>query len=345
MRVADKMNSSQVVYNLNKNRNLLAKYQNQAAVQKSITKPSDDPIGSAKILQTRTDIAGLDQYERNVLEVKSFVEFSEQSLSEASELVIRAKELAIQQANDASAGPETRKMVATEIAHIRDQMVNIANRRFGDRYLFGGYKTLKAPFDLRGNYYGDDAEIEVPIDKNSKMIMNIPGSAVFLGKRINDPIESTREVSESLKEDPPVPDPLMRDPAAYPSALITDPTVNQAGYWGPDSVNLFDSMRVLEIGLRTDDITAIQNSLDFLDESLTQVNMARADLGSRLSVLETGLATIQKLNVDSQVLESEIEDVDMFELVNNLSKVQNQLDASLATSGKLIQSTLLDFLR
>ena len=152
-------------------------------------------------------------------------------------------------------------------------------------------------------------------------------------------------VSENLKEDPPVPDPPMRDPAAYPSVVIADPVVNQAGYWGPRSVNLFETMRILEVGLRTDDMTVIQNSLDYLDDSMSQLNLARADLGSRLSVLNTGLETIQKLNVDSQAMESEIEDVDMFELVNNLNRTQNQLDASLATSAKLIQSTLLDFLR
>ncbi|NQZ18827.1 MAG: hypothetical protein HRT44_06165 [Bdellovibrionales bacterium] len=31
--------------------------------------------------------------------------------------------------------------------------------------------------------------------------------------------------------------------------------------------------------------------------------------------------------------------------MNNLNKTQNQLEASLATSGKLIQNSLLDFLR
>jgi len=347
MRVADKMNTTQVVHNLNKNRNELAKFQNQAALQKRITKPSDDPIGAARILESRSDIAGLDQYEKNVLSTKGFIEFSEQSLGEMSELIIRAKELAIQQANDASAGKDTRKMVAMEIRQIFEQMVNIGNRRFGDRYLFGGYKTTKAPFDLKGNYYGDDSEIEIPIDKDAKMKMNIPGSVVFLGKRINDPIASTRVTSDNLKEDPP-PQPSdvpMRDPASFPNSLIADPSVNQAGYWGPNSVNLFETMNSLEIGLRANDVTVVQNSLDYLDDGMNQLSLARASLGSRISVLNTGLDTIQKLQVDAKVMESNIEDVDMFELVSNLNRTQNQLDASLATSAKMVQSSLLDFLR
>jgi flagellar hook-associated protein 3 FlgL len=350
MRVADKMNHAQVVGNLQKNRSDLAKFQNQAALQKRITKPSDDPLGAARILEARTEMQGFNQFEKNIVSTKGFVEFSETSLGEVGELLIRAKELAVQQASDGAAGPETRKMVAMEMKQIFGQLVNIGNRKMGDRYLFGGYKTTKAPFDMQGNYYGDDAEIEIPIDKDAKMVMNIPGSRVFLGKRINDPLTTTKEIDPSLKEDnsPVTPPPELRGPASeddLAAALVDDPTINDEGYWGPRSVNIFSTVRALEIGLQTNDKAVIQNSLDFLDDALSQINLARAELGSRVSVLNTGLDTIQKLQVDSKILESNIEDVDMYELVNNLNKTQNQLEASMQTSGKMIQNSLLNFLR
>lgn len=350
MRVADKMNHAQVVGNLQKNRYELSKFQNQAALQKRITKPSDDPLGAARIMESRTEMKGFEQFEKNIISAKAFAEFSETSLGEVGELMIRAKELAIQQASDGAAGPETRKMVAKEIKQIFGQLVNIGNRKIGDRYLFGGYKTTKAPFDLQGNYYGDDSEIEIPIDKDAKVIMNIPGSKVFLGKNINDPVGSTIELDPSLREDEtevtPPPKEMMRGPAStLDDTILADPTINNRGYWGPQSVNLFATVEALEVGLKTNDKMVIQNTLDFLDDALSQINQARAELGSRISVLNTGLDTIQKLQVDSKVLESEIEDVDMYELVNNLNRTQNQLEASMATSGKMIQNSLLDFLR
>ena len=348
MRVADKMNHSQVVGNLQKNRSELSKFQNQAALQKRITKPSDDPLGAARILEARTELQGFEQFEKNIISTKAFIEFSEQSLGEMGELLIRAKELAVQQASDGASGPETRKMVAMEMKQIHGQLVNIGNRKMGDRYLFGGYKTTKAPFDMQGNYYGDDSEIEIPIDKDAKMVMNIPGSKVFLGKNINDPIGTTKEIDPSLREDnsPVTPPPPLRGPAqSLEDAIVSDPSINNKGYWGPKSVNIFSTVEALEIGLKTNDKSVIQNSLDFLDDALSQVNLSRAELGSRISVLNTGLDTIQKLQVDSKIHESEIEDVDMYELVNNLNRTQNQLEASMATSGKMIQNSLLDFLR
>jgi len=104
-------------------------------------------------------------------------------------------------------------------------------------------------------------------------------------------------------------------------------------------------LKDLEISLNANDQYGVQQSLDTLDSALSQVTMARGELGSRIASLNTGLETLQKLSIDKRMVQSEIEDVDMYDLVNNLSKTQNQLEASLTTSGKLMQTSLLDFLK
>lgn len=349
MRVADKMNFNQSMKSINKNRHDQLVYQNQAATQKRVNKPSDDPIGASRILEARTQLAGLKQYQRNLLSAKEFVEYSEQSLGQMTDLLIRAKELAIQQSSDGASGPDTRRMVAMEIDQIYEQTVNIANRRFGDRYLFGGYKTEQTPFDMTGEYFGDDAEIEVEIENESYLPMNIPGSVVFLGKKLNQPIATERQLPLPTEEEGPQAV-EMRGPASAETSVASTRN-NQAllntedGHWGPQSVNIFEALKDLTISLKANDKRGVQDSLDPLNDSLDQINLARAELGSRSSSLRTGLETLQKLEVDKKIVQAEIHDVDMYELVNNLNRTQVQLEASLATSGKLMQSTLLDFLR
>lgn len=341
MRVADKMNYNQSLNAINKNRQEMMVYQNQAASQKRINKPSDDPLGSARILEKKTEMQGFDQYKRNILSAKEFVEYSEQSLSQASELLIRAKELAIDQADDSANGAESRRIVAGEVRQIYEQMVNIANRRFGDRFLFGGYKSMTTPFDMTGTYFGDDAEVEVQIEKDAYITTNLPGSVVFMGKKLHQPLP----VQETIQDDKTKAElrgPSSQDPLAPSSQTITS---SSQGAWGPQSVNVFETLRDLEVGLRANDKSVVQNSLEYLDSAISQVNMARGELGSRISSLNTGLETLQKLHVDSKVIQSEIEDVDMYDLVNNLTKTQTQLEASLSTSGKMLKTTLLDFLR
>jgi flagellar hook-associated protein 3 FlgL len=349
MRVADKMNYNNAVHNMNKNRTELLEFQNQAATQKRINKPSDDPLGAARILKSRTEMVGYEQYKRNILSAKEFIEFSEQSLGQLSDLLIRAKELALDQADDAANGPDSRRIVAAEIKQIYEQVVNIANQRFGDRHVFSGYKSMATPFDMTGTYFGDDAEVEVQIDKGSFVKMNIPGSVVFLGRKLDQAVPP----DEILKDDKTTVE--VRNPASVESSMAAQQGPQQPGSqtlvsksqgaWGNRSTNVFETLRDLEVGLNANDKRIVQASLEELDNAFNQINMARGELGSRISSLNTGLETLQKRTVDGKVVQSEIEDVDMYELVNNLSRTQNQLEASLTTSGKMMQTSLLDFLR
>jgi len=349
MRVSDKMNYNQSMAAINKNRTDLMTYQNQAATQKRINKPSDDPLGAARILTSKTEIQGFEQYKRNILSAKESVEVSEQSLSQASELLIRAKELAIDQADDAANGPESRRITAAEVKQIYEQMVNVANRRYGDHYLFAGHKTLNAPFDMTGTYFGDDSEVQVEIEKNSYMNTNIPGSTVFLGRKIADDIPPAKVFKDgNTKVEARAPDSVETSLAAQgPSQIQNRQTIanSRQGAWGDHSVNIFETLKDLEVGLRANDKSVVQNSLETLDSAISQINRARGELGSRISALNTGLETLQKLGIDERVKQSEIEDVDMYDLVNNLSKTQTQLEASLATSGKMMKTTLLDFIK
>ena len=161
MRIADKMNYEQVKTNVGKNRTEMAHLQNQAATQKRVTKPSDDPVAAARVLASRVELAGTKQYLKNLDFARSFLEYTDQSLAELTEQLVRAKELALGQANDASANELSRDVVATEIEQIYNQIVQIGNRQHGDRYVFGGFKTTQSPFSYEGKYKGDTGEMMV----------------------------------------------------------------------------------------------------------------------------------------------------------------------------------------
>lgn len=202
MRVADKMNYNQVTQNLAKNRTEMNELQNQAATQKKINRPSDDPAASARVLAARTEERGAKQFIKNINMARSFLEATDQSLSEMTETLLRAKELAIQQASDAGASPDTRRTVAAEVEQMYDQAVQIGNRKLGDRYIFGGFKTTTPPFDISGEYKGDDGDMKLQINKDAFVAMNISGDKVFLGQGLSDDglIRATSRVPKNIEE-------------------------------------------------------------------------------------------------------------------------------------------------
>jgi len=346
MRIADKMNFEQVKSNLAKNRSEMADLQNQAATQKRVVKPSDDPLAATRVLQTRTEISGGQQFLKSVSQAKAFLEYSDQSLSELNEVIIRAKELAMAQANDASTNHTSRLATASEIDQLFSQAVQVGNRKLGDRFLFGGYKTTKPPFNAEGKYFGDNGEIKISVQKEGSVAMNMPGSRIFLGRDVKAPASAGPDPGFISPPD------QVRGPASIPgtgrSLGGTDEDAQILGIsssWTSGGVNVFDVLRDLSTGLRANDKESTQESLDRLDEALAQVVLARAQLGSRVSTLNAATDTLQKGHVDAKTMQSALEDADSFELVSDLNKTESTLKASLATSGKLIQPSLLDFLR
>lgn len=371
MRIADKMQYEQVKTNVSKNRSQMSELQNQAATQKRVTKPSDDPLAASRVLSNRIDLQGNRQFVKNLNFAKSFLEISDQSLGDLSELLMRAKELALSQSNDASGNEESRRVVATEIEQLYNQMVNIGNRKLGDRFIFGGFKTQNAPFDVTGKYEGDPGEMNIHIDKEAFIPMNVTGGRIFHGigvdrggmvkptpaqpktieewniaKEKEAKIKSNSERVQYDANGQPVAQEQVnpRGPASAGGQRLTMPESDSDNQLA-QGVNLFRVLKDLEISLRTNQKAGVQDSLNHLDDALSQVVLTRAQVGSRGMALDNYMGSLEKAKVDNQIAISSLEDADIFSTVSDITKTESTLQATLQTSGKLIQPSLLDFLR
>jgi flagellar hook-associated protein 3 FlgL len=370
MRVADNSLYSQVNDNLANNRAEMADLQNKSATQKRVTKPSDDPVAASRVLAAKTDVTGLKQYAKDLNYAQSFLNFTDQSLDEMTQVIARVKELSLGQASDAGANAVTRKVVGTEVEQLISQVIKIGNRKLGDRYIFGGYKTTEAPFDQNGSYSGDDGEIMINVDKGSFVSMNVPGSRVFLGKGLSkDGIshsngkqpETIAELRASIAQQEQIKNKESNQNQIEP--LSIDPNTN-VSLRGPASVNanqnnskvgvennvesgnrnVFTVLKRLEVALKTNDKYSVQDSLEDIDKALSQVVLTRSQIGSRSMSLSGAYETLQKGKVDAEGMVSQLQDVDLYKVVSDINKTESTLQATLATSGKLIQPSLMDFL-
>ncbi len=360
MRVADKMSFGQVDRNLHKNRSEMLDLQNQAATQKRINKPSDDPTAAARVLVSRTEDRGTTQFIKNLNNAKSFLDFTDQSLGELSEVLVRAKELAIGQASDAGASQQTRQVTATEIDQLYGQTLQIANRKLADRYIFGGFKTQTPPFNSEGQYDGDDGDMKIHVHKDAFIAMNVPGNRIFLGRGLGvdgiarasiDTPTDIRQLNQwrdehALKkqeaEEAEQSAVFTRGPASvlHPNKLGDhDPVTKEYG------INVFQVLKDLGTALKTDDKESIQESLNEIDQAFQQVVLSRSDVGSRSMQVNSTLDTLTKASVDHKVSASQLEDADVFQVVSDINKTDAALRASLETSGRVTQKSLIDFLR
>jgi flagellin-like hook-associated protein FlgL len=122
----------------------LYKIQEKVSTQKSVNRPSDDPLAMGRILGYRTTLASIEQYSRNIEQAKTNIKFGEIQLEEVYEQLSTAKNMAIDQS---SGDMTTRLQTAEDIQNISDRLLDLANTKLGDDYIFAGYKSGSEPVD------------------------------------------------------------------------------------------------------------------------------------------------------------------------------------------------------
>ncbi len=120
-------------------------------------------------------------------------------------------------------------------------------------------------------------------------------------------------------------------------------TAHEFGIFG--SSDLLGSMLILEKALQTDDREVVGQLIENLDLGMQNLLNYRAQVGARVNRLETTDRRLDELNINFTKLLSEVEDADLTKLVTDLAAQENNYQAALIASSKVIQPSLLDFLK
>jgi flagellar hook-associated protein 3 FlgL len=294
MRVTNKMTYDMIEQSLSRRTERIMKINRSIASGKRINEPSDDPLAMTRVLEYRTSLASMDQYAKNIDQGLSWLKTGESSLYEANQLLVRTKELVLSQVTG-TATHETRQATAAEVLEIFEQMIQLADTRLGERFIFSGFKTDTAPFPSVSDYTyrGDTGAIQIEIAKNQKVTINLNGSEIF-----------------------------------------TD-----------SSVSILQTLDDVVTHLRNDDVSGLEGDIDTIDSSVDHILATLAEVGAKTRQLESTKDNFEDLRLNVTELLSNLEDTDLAEAVTELSLQETAYQASLASAARLLETSLLDFLR
>jgi flagellar hook-associated protein 3 FlgL len=326
---------------MNKSRSNMLGDQEKAITGKRINRPSDDPHGAVRAIGIETKINRNEQALKNMEIANSYLSVADSSLGELSNVLSRAKELAVQMSSSSNQSSDAMSAVKAEVEQLFYQVVQIGNARIGDHYIFGGFQTDKAPFDPDGNFKGDQGIIEIEVQPGQRVPLNVSGLRPFLGlDEMPVPVEvetgagaeKNLERQGSLK--------TLRAPA-------TENEENAAASQQPASrgVNLFQVFRGFMEGLDTGNASLINQSLDGIDGAFSQVLESRATVGALQNAVLTNQELVDSQQVTNKELRSDVMDADTTEVYSNLARNETLLTATLEANKKLLTPSLLDFLK
>ncbi|MFP5384988.1 MAG: flagellar hook-associated protein FlgL [Bacteriovoracia bacterium] len=328
-RVSENSSVASINYAVGKTKGKVEDLQLKGSTLKRVSKPSDDPVGNVELLAIRSQNIDATQYVRNLNFAQTQLSYTENVLEEMTDLLNKAKELAIGQSSSIYS-PEIRQGVAKEIHQIRQQMLSLSNKRIGNRYLFAGQKVLTRPFNPDGKYDGDTNKINIEINKDVFVPININGKELFYSSEKKGPQKSDVDLKPpQIDISPEIA--VMRKPASTEPEAVP--------------VSIFDELRALENAMLTDNPQIIQGLLERIDDSTDRIVAFRTHIGALTNTIANAETNIEKTKLLNEAHKSKIEDADVTELFTDLHKEQNVLKATYRASSNLMNTSLMDFLK
>lgn len=141
IRVTNSMVTKNALTNINFNKTSLSALNTQMTTQKKISRPSDDPVVAIRALRLRNNLNEINQYyERNIPDAESWLELTNDALSNIASVMQTMYEKCEQAANGKNT-TEDRQIILKELQNLSTQIYAEANADYAGRTLLSGYYT------------------------------------------------------------------------------------------------------------------------------------------------------------------------------------------------------------
>lgn len=305
MRITQSMMSSTMMSNLQKNFQRIDKYQEQMMTNRRLNRPSDDPVGVSSALHYRAEISSTTQFEENVEDANSWMDFTDSVLTETTSIIQRLSELAVKGGTD-TVPEDARKNISAEVDQLYQQLVSLGNSQFKGKYIFNGERVNEKPYtadpgnitDPSNKYELDTGDVKYQIGAGIYVSVNLSGDRVF------------GQYGDS-------------------SSLF----------------KVIDDFKTALADTSASGTEAIQKIISRLQNSLENVVTAQAEVGGKQNRLEFTASRLDDLNLNYVSLQSTTEDADLASVITELKTAESVYQSSLDTMARIIRPSLLDFLK
>lgn len=289
----------------------LQKTQEQLTSGKRLNRPSDSPVDTVSSMRFRADQQALEQYGINITDGLSRLQATDDALTRISPMINRIRQQVVAGSNGTNS-LDQREAYAAEISQLKSAIVQVANTQYAGRPLFGGTKydpTNNAAFDpATGRFLG-----------NNEAVLRTVSDAAGSAGQMDIGVSGKEALSDLLNSDP------------------------LPGVSGPGVIDKI----VAELGRPdgTFDPASLSGMLDQLDAVQSKLSSVQSTVGAKVNRLEGMQELNGRMDDASKISLSKVEDVDFMKAAMDLNIQSNAYNAALQASAKIIQPSLMDFLR
>jgi flagellar hook-associated protein 3 FlgL len=184
MKVTDFILQNTYLNNINRQKYDLNKVQEQITTQQKVNRPSDSPLGTARIIRFTEQLGNIQTYLSNAENAGGFVNKTISSMQSIQTIVSDIQGLLVQTDNALSSG--SFDDYAQKIEAYLGSIIDYANEEYDGKYLFAGSTFYDKPFSLNEttldttfNSSSPNGSHSIRLSKSIEQRINIGGEDLF----------------------------------------------------------------------------------------------------------------------------------------------------------------------
>ncbi|MCS6893540.1 MAG: flagellin [Deltaproteobacteria bacterium] len=327
MRVSDKSKYYHLLTGLNKHQKSYNIYAAQVSTGIKLANPSDGN-GYSETVRRENNLSLADQFLNRIGFLAGYFSFLEENLSQANSIIVRAKEIAQQAANE-TYSIQAREHLSLEVFQLRDHLVQLANSTYQGRYVWGGVDDDDPPFDQQTYTVPASGPASVRYVFDSE-----PGTSIMRSVKISHDFEV--QLNESgfnvFARAIGALERLGRALAGYstnpPSGL---PNGTGSAYSFPNDYQ--------------NQTSAIRAAIDLLEQARSQdISNHRTIIASKMTRLDIAKSIITMEKESDQEFLVQTRDADIGESATRLTQTENLLQTTYKLLARVSNLNLLDYI-
>lgn len=340
MRVADRSTVRNYLSYLNNARNDYAETTDRIATGKRFTQISDDVSAGARVLETRNDKYKVEKQKDNITSIREELDAAESNMNTINDILKRVSSELIVKALNGTNDQATLDVYANEVATLKEELLQFANSKYGDKFLFGGTNAVSSPFTVdettgRLKYNGVDVD-SIQKDADGYFYEDAAGA------RVEIPMDDDvyLDIGLGIKMAGTAVDPSTGYKISYSGLDIVGFGKDKDG----NSNNLYNALNDIEQALRDGDREKLGKLNNKLTEQKKEFMANLTDLGAKTQFLETMETRLTNTIDDYTQRIDNLMGVVPGEEETTLMMNDYALKAVLQLGSKILPTSLMDYI-
>lgn len=329
-RISTNQSNNMLLAQMSANKVRVDKYSKEVSSGLKVSVPGDSNR-AGEISQLNDEVKRIEGYTKRIVTAEGHLNFQDQIMEKASDVITRAREIAEQMANETNS-PEIRNTAAKEVWGLRSQMVDLANSVYQGRFIFGGVDNDDPPFDQDVTTYTSWGSPESQIKYNFDNYDPPPVIAALPSRNVM--VSDTQSVRISTPGD-----------TIFSRAIAGIEKLGRAleGYRTDSVTPDYTAFNFpTEYNLQTQEIA---KSLDDMETARSEdIQPERASLAERLHFLEITKSMHDFSKDAAKTQLSSLRDADAAESATGLSLAQTALQASYTVTSRILNLSIMDYI-